>query len=199
MQIQGLAEEYRKKTDRELLLLERDREQLTPAAASALTDELARRKIGAERLKAFRNEQERQERKEAFRSKRGRARAADRWWFNIQLIASSAFGLLVYHFLPFRLPDEWEDAALVTFLCTVVIVFTFRELWRGLGFWVSLAISAVAQLWVIKAVNPTAHWHYKNASFVTGFAVGFLVWGAAFLLLRRLFKDSDKDSDHCLQ
>jgi len=70
VQIQELVDQYQKKTDEELLRLARDREQLTPEASSALTDELARRKIAAGRLKAFSKEEERQERKDAFRSKR---------------------------------------------------------------------------------------------------------------------------------
>jgi hypothetical protein len=57
VQFQELVNEYRKKTDEELLTLALDREQLTPEAVCALTDELARRKIAHERLKA---EEERQ-------------------------------------------------------------------------------------------------------------------------------------------
>jgi hypothetical protein len=176
--------------------LAREREQLTPEAASVLTDELARRKIAAERFKAFGKEQERAERKEAFRSKRRRERAADRWSWRIQLFAAYAGGFLIYLVLPFKIPEEWEDAAVVTFLCTVAIGFIFREFWKRFSFWVALAAAAVAQLWVIKALNPGAHWHYKDASFVTGFAVGFLVWGALFLLLRRVYRDSDTRSGY---
>lgn len=196
MQIQDLVDEYRKKTDQELLVLARDREQLTAEGVSALTDELARRKITAERLKAFSKEEERQARKEAFRSERRHARVADRWWLPIQLVAAYAIGLLVYYLLPFKIPEQWEDPALVTFLCTVAIGFTFGEFWKRLSFWAALAIAAVGQLWVIKALNPAAHWHYKNASIMTGFAVGLLIWGAIFLLLRRICQDSDTRSDY---
>jgi hypothetical protein len=195
VQIQELVDEYRKKTDEELLRLARDREQLTPEAASALTDELARRKIEAERFKAFSKEEERQGRKEAFRSKRQRTRTTGRWWLRVQLFAAYGIGFLVYHFLPFKIPKEWEDAAVVTFLCTVAIGFIFHEFWKRFSFWVSLAIAALAQLWVIKVLNPTAHWHYHNASILTGFAVGFFVWGAMFLLLRRVYQNSDTPSD----
>ena len=196
MQIQELIDEYRKKTDEELLRLARDRDQLTPEAIAALTDELARRKIGAEGIKAFSKEEERQGRKEAFRSKRGRAHAAERWWSTIQLAAAYAIGLLVYHLLPFKIPKQWDDAAVVAFLCTVGIGFMFQEFWKRLSFWVSLAIAAVAQLWVIRVLNPKAHWHYKNASIVSGFAVGLLVWGALFLLLRGVGQDSDTVPDY---
>jgi len=177
VQIQELVDEYRKKTDAELLRLARDRKQLTPEAASALTDELARRKIPAEQI----------------------TRAADRWWSSIQLFAAYAVGFLIYHRLPFKIPEEWEDAAVVTFLCTVAIGFMFREFWKRFSFWVALATAAVAQLcviWVIRVLNPEAHWHYKNASFATGFAVGFFVWGAMFLLLRRVYQESDTRSDY---
>jgi len=190
VQIQQLVDEYRKKTDEELLALARDREQLTPQAVSALTDELSRRKITADRMKAFGKEEERQSRKAAFRSKRQRARVADRWWSEsqlvIQLIAAYAIGLLVYHFLQYKIPQEWEDAAFVTFLCTVAIGFTFGEFWNRLSFWVSLAGAAAAQVWAIKALNPKAHWHYKDASLVTGLAIGFMAWAAMFLVLRRV-------------
>ena len=195
MQIQEIADEYRKKTDEDLLRLARDREQLTAEANSALTDELARRKIAAGRFKAFSKEEERQGRKAAFRSKRQRARVAGRWWSRIQLVAAYAIGFLVYALLPFKIPRDWEDAAVVTFLCTVTIGFMFQEFWKRLSFWVSLAIAALAQLWVIKMLNPRAHWHYKDASILTGFAVGMLVWGAMFLLLRRIYQDSDTSSD----
>ena len=195
MQIQELAGEYRKKTDEDLLRLARDRKQLTAEANSALTDELARRKIASERFKAFSKEEERQERKEAFRSKRRRAHVAGRWWWKIQLVAAYAIGFLIYLLLPFKIPRDWEDAAVVTFLCTVAIGFTFQEFWKRLSFWVSLAIAALAQLWVIKVLNPRARWHYHNASILTGFAVGFLVWGAMFLLLRRVCQDSDTRSE----
>lgn len=195
MQIQELADEYRKKTDEDLLRLARDREQLAAEANSALTDELARRKIAAGRFKAFSKEEERQERKATFRSKRQRAQVAGRWWMRMQLVAAYAIGFLVYYLLPFKIPRDWEDAAVVTFLCTVAIGFTFQEFWKRLSFWVSLAIAALAQLWVIKVLNPRARWHYHNASILTGFAVGFLVWGAMFLLLRRVYQDSDTSSD----
>ena len=195
MQIQELADEYLKKTDEDLLRLARDRKQLTAEANSALTDELARRKIASERFKAFSKEEERQERKEAFRSKRRRAHVAGRWWWKIQLVAAYAIGFLIYLLLPFKIPRDWEDAAVVTFLCTVAIGFTFQEFWKRLSFWVSLAIAALAQLWVIKVLNPRARWHYHNASILTGFAVGFLVWGAMFLLLRRVCQDSDTRSE----
>jgi len=195
VQIQELADEYRKKTDEDLLRLARDRKQLTAEANSALTDELAHRKIAAERFKAFSKEEERQGRKEAFRSKRRRAHVAGRWWWKIQLVAAYAIGFLIYLLLPFKIPRDWEDAAVVTFLCTVAIGFTFQEFWKRLSFWVSLAIAALAQLWVIKVLNPMAHWHYHNASILTGFAVGLFVWGAMFLLLRRVYQDSDTRSD----
>jgi len=195
VQIQELVDEYRKKTDEELLRLARDREQLTPEAISALTEELANRKIAAERFKAFNKQEERHGRKEAFRSKRQRARAAGRWWSRIQLVAGYAIGFLVYHLLPFKIPREWEDAAVVTFLCTVAIGFMFQEFWKRFSFWVSLTIAALAQLWLIKVLNPSANWHYRNASILIGFAVGLLVWGAMFLLLRRVFQNSDTRSD----
>jgi hypothetical protein len=195
VQIQELADEYRKKTDEDLLRLARDRKQLTAEANSALTDELAHRKIAAERFNAFSKEEERQGRKEAFRSKRRRAHVAGRWWWKIQLVAAYAIGFLIYLLLPFKIPRDWEDAAVVTFLCTVAIGFTFQEFWKRLSFWVSLAIAALAQLWVIKVLNPRARWHYHNASILTGFAVGFLVWGAMFLLLRRVCQDSDTRSE----
>jgi len=195
VQIHNIVDEYRKKTEEDLLRLAQDRELLTPEANSALTDELARRKSGAERFKAFSKEEERHWRKEAFRSKRKRTRVAGRWWSRIQLVAAYAFGFLIYHLLPFRIPRDWEEAAVVTFLCTVAIGFMFHEFWKGLSFWVSLAIAAVAQLSVIKALNPGAHWHYKDASFVTGLVVGFFVWGAMFLLLRHVWQDLDTHSD----
>jgi len=190
VQIHNIVDEYRKKTDEDLLRLAQDRELLTPEANSALTDELARREIGAERFKAFSKEEERHWRKEAFRSKRKRTRVAGRWWSRIQLVAAYAFGFLIYHLLPFRIPRDWEEAAVVTFLCTVTIGFMFQEFWKRLSFWVSLAIAALAQLSVIKVLNLRAQWHYKNASILVGFAVGLLVWGATFMLLRRVLSES---------
>lgn len=195
MQLQELVAQYRNKTDEELLRLARDREQLTPEAGFALTDELARRKIAVERLEAFSKDEERQGRKDTFRSKRRRTRAGGGLWVRFQLAAAYAFGLLVYHFLPFKIPKEWEDAALVTFLCTVGIGFMFHDYWRRLSYWMSLATAAVAQLLVIKVLNPGAHW-FKAASILTGLAVGFLVWGAVFLLLRRVGLDSGARSDY---
>jgi hypothetical protein len=190
VQIDDIANAYRNKTDEELLLLARDLQFLTPEAVSALTDELARRKITAEDIQAFRKKEERRARKDRFRSKRGDARATEGWWLKIQLVAAYATGLLVYHLLPLKVPKEWEDAALVTFLCTVAIVFIFRELWQRVSFWFSLAIAAAIQIWAIKAYNPKGYWHHKDASLLIGFAVGFIVWGAMFLLLRRFPQNS---------
>ena len=60
VELQDLAEEYKSKTDEELLRLALDPTQLTPEANSALNDELARRRINnAERIRAFREEEER--------------------------------------------------------------------------------------------------------------------------------------------
>jgi len=111
------------------------------------------------------------------------------------LVAAYAFGFLIYHLLPFRIPRDWEEAAVVTFLCTVTIGFMFQEFWKRLSFWVSLAIAALAQLRVIKVLNLRAQRHYKNASILVGFAVGLLVWGATFMLLRRVLSESDANSD----
>jgi uncharacterized membrane protein YhaH (DUF805 family) len=72
----------------------------------------------------------------------------------------------------------------------------FQEYWKRLGYWVSLVISAIAQFSVIKVLNPKAHWHYKSASILTGFAVGLLAWGTIFLLFRRVHQDSDTRSDY---
>ncbi len=59
VEIQYLIEEYRGKTDEELLRLALDPEQLTPAANVVLHDELARRRINsAEGLSAFRKDEE---------------------------------------------------------------------------------------------------------------------------------------------
>jgi len=59
VEIQYLAEEYRGKTDEELLRLALDPEQLTPETNVVLHDELARRRINnAEGLSAFRKEEE---------------------------------------------------------------------------------------------------------------------------------------------
>jgi hypothetical protein len=53
------AEEYRSKTDEELLRLALDPEQLIPEANAALNGELSRRQINnTERLRAFRGEEE---------------------------------------------------------------------------------------------------------------------------------------------
>jgi ABC-type uncharacterized transport system permease subunit len=71
----------------------------------------------------------------------------------------------------------------------------FQEYWKRLSYWVSLTIAAVAQLWVIKVLDPKAHLHFKSASILTGFAVGLLAWGAVFLLLRCVYQDSDTRSD----
>jgi len=57
MHIEDLAKEYLTKTDEELLQLATDLEQLTSAAQTALTNELAKRRINvAERPKVFRDE-----------------------------------------------------------------------------------------------------------------------------------------------
>lgn len=60
MEIQNLAEEYRSKTDEELLRLAADQQQLTPEANAVLNDEFARRRINDSELKAFRDEEEQQ-------------------------------------------------------------------------------------------------------------------------------------------
>jgi hypothetical protein len=70
VEIQDLAEEYRGKTDEELLRLALEPEKLTPEANAVLNDELARRRIKTERLNAFRDEEEQQEKEE--RKKPGR-------------------------------------------------------------------------------------------------------------------------------
>jgi hypothetical protein len=56
VEIQELADEYRNKSDEELLQLALVREQLTPEARAVLSDELSSRKIGAEREKVFQDE-----------------------------------------------------------------------------------------------------------------------------------------------
>ncbi len=66
VEVHEFAEEYRSKTDEELLRLALEPEQLTPEANAVLNDELARRRINnAERLKAFRDEEEQQKEVEA--------------------------------------------------------------------------------------------------------------------------------------
>lgn len=59
MEIQELTEQYRNKTDEELLRLALDRKQLTPEANTVLNGELAIRRINnPERLNVFRTEEE---------------------------------------------------------------------------------------------------------------------------------------------
>ena len=63
MNIRELGEQYREKTDEELLRLAFDRDELTPEAGLTLTGELTRRGIASEaRLDAARKDE--QERKE---------------------------------------------------------------------------------------------------------------------------------------
>ena len=65
-----LSQQYSNVCDDDLLRLALDAEELTPDAKAALTEELARRRInGAERLQAFRGEEE--ERKQEHRRKTG--------------------------------------------------------------------------------------------------------------------------------
>lgn len=59
VELQDLAEEYKGKTDEELLRLALNPTELTPEANSVLNDELARRRINsAERLTGFREEED---------------------------------------------------------------------------------------------------------------------------------------------
>lgn len=68
MEIQDLADEYQSKSDEELLRLAVDSADLTPEANVVLNNELSRRRINsAERLTAFRAEEE--QRKEEERKK----------------------------------------------------------------------------------------------------------------------------------
>lgn len=63
MEIQDFAERYQNKTNEELLQLARALEQLAPEASIALANELRRRGIdGADRLKAFSEEEDRYKR-----------------------------------------------------------------------------------------------------------------------------------------
>jgi hypothetical protein len=71
VEIQDLAGQYQSRTDEELLRLALDPEQLTPEANAVLNDELARRRINsAERLSAFREQEE--QRKEEQRRNPGK-------------------------------------------------------------------------------------------------------------------------------
>jgi hypothetical protein len=66
MEIEDFANEYRSKTDEELLRLELVSEQLTPEANTALTAELSKRKInGNDELKSFRQKEERRQAEQA--------------------------------------------------------------------------------------------------------------------------------------
>jgi hypothetical protein len=65
VEIQDFAAEYEHKTDEELLRLALDSEQLIPEANSALNSELVRRRINtAERLAAFRDQEEQRKQQE---------------------------------------------------------------------------------------------------------------------------------------
>jgi hypothetical protein len=88
MEIQDLAREYESKTDEELLRLALDSEQLTSEANTALTGELAKRRINrTDRLIAFR-EQEAQRQTELARDP-GRL-------FSVYSIGRSRFGKARY-------------------------------------------------------------------------------------------------------
>ena len=66
MQVEDFARSYGTKTNEELLRLAMDSEQLTSEAIAALTSELAKRGINrAERLKAFREEEQQHEDEQA--------------------------------------------------------------------------------------------------------------------------------------
>jgi hypothetical protein len=71
VEIQDLADEYQSKTDEELLRLALDSAELTTEANVVLNNELSRRGINsAERLTAFREEEE--QRKEEERKETGK-------------------------------------------------------------------------------------------------------------------------------
>ena len=174
-------ERYSSLSDEELLQIAGDRRDLLEEAASALDAEMARRGLTHEQARAKKRVSLRLDIREAraLHPKRNKSK-----YFEAQLNLPAAFlGLvgLVLLFLIFgkSVSNEWSFPLFVVYLGTLIACLTVQP-WvrRTLSFWLSLAISCVAQFFV-------GHWlnvHYRAHSRGDIKGAGFLSIGAGYLL-----------------
>ena len=108
------------------------------------------------------------------------------------LLGAWVIALIVYGFLlpdKYKVPRQWEDAAIMTAMMASFIVVSCRFLWNRLSFWLSLAGTAALQVWIIKVVQPTP-WFLRDFG-----RLGFFLWVLLFAMLRHIDQETPDSQD----
>lgn len=192
--------EYSQRSDDELLHLATQRHSLTTEAVAALDAELRRRNL----TESDRVEHQKFERRQERREFRGRCRKlfGKRQFAWRELL--SAFGAMAviacaYLALPkrYHLKPDWEEAAVCVMIASVTVTVGWRSLWREIGFWMAVILSAAIQLAVVHAwaqrAGELSRGAGKLATFL-GFVLFVAIYGCFRLLRRNFYGEASSES-----
>jgi len=159
---------YSERSDDELLHFATQRHYLTTEARDALDAELRRRNLTeSDRIEhqKFARRQERRENRTTRRWKIPGHKNQLSWRDILEAFGTMAVISFAYVVLPrrYHLNPDWEVAALMVMITSVVIAFMAIS-WRKIAFWISLGISSTIQLLVVHVwTRRTAHLAVEKA------------------------------------
>jgi len=193
----NLFAEYSERSDDELLQLASDRSSLTNEAASALDDELHRRKLTeSDRAKhqQFVRHKGRREamsrRLKMIGTRSDRSSLVDLFWTLLAMALIS----FTYVALPnrYHMKPDWQEAAVHVIFASVFIAVFGRSWWRTLGFWMSWVLSSAIHMFVVHAwirrVGNLSRSQGKLA-ILFGCVLFFAIYGFVWLLRRNFYSE----------
>jgi hypothetical protein len=191
MMFTEFSAEYSQKSDDELLHLATERRYLTTDAAAALDLELRRRNLTESDRVEHQKSVKRKERRESHvRRRKIFGKRQFSWLELLSLFVAMAAIVAAYCALPTRyhLQPDWEEAAACVMIVSVAVTIGWRSLWRDIGFWTALILSAAIQLVVVHAWLERAGELNRNAGRVAiflGFGLFVAFYGCIRLLRNR--------------
>lgn len=191
--------EYSQRSDDELLHLATQRHSLTTEAVAALDAELRRRNLTESDRVEHQKFAKRQERRE-FRGRRRKIFGKRQFSWRELLSAFGAMAVIgcAYFVLPkrFHLKPDWEEAALCVMIASVMVTVGWRSLWREIGFWMALILSAAIQLAVVHAWTQRAGELSRGAGKLgtfLGFVLFVAIYGCIRLLRRNFYGERSSE------
>lgn len=190
----SFREQYASLSDHELLHIAGDRRDLLVEAALALDNELARRGLTQEQVRAKKRDESRLEIQElrAHQPKRKEskyfvAQIRLRWFF-IGLVGAVLLMFLTIR--PHRPAYEWSEPIIVVYTgCLLACLVVQPWVRRTLSFWLSLTIACVPQFIVshwLTVYHPAQSRGASKGTWFLSIFSGYVVGGAVFLLLQKL-------------
>jgi hypothetical protein len=194
---------YEALSDEELLMIAASRAQLEDGAARAMDSEMARRGLTYEQAQAKKGQVARLTARE---NRERHTKSKDTKYFVAQpkiylalvvvAIVFVAYLLLIPR--AFRIPDEWEEAAVAALTGASMAFFCVQPaIRRTTTFWISMVVACIVQVlachWLIMEFHPSTRGAGKGI-WLLSILAGYVIGAAIFLLLQR-FEVKEKSAE----